>query len=403
MPTLNDTTALIAEADKCVLCGMCLPHCPTYVLAQNENESPRGRLMLGKALLEGKLERTAHLLEHVEHCLLCRSCERGCPSGVQFGSFMDGLRQQLAEQFTDRQAGSNRLIAALEEPGKRQQLNQQLWLAQRTGLAAMGKWFAGSTNQRLLQSLPTVTRFKPLDRHYPATNAQARVMLFTGCSSELLGNELVRTATRVLNQLGIDVEIPANQQCCGGLSRHHGQQQQADRLAEQNLTAFDDPDNIPVLSLASGCGASLLDYSDAFRSRVMDITHYLADYLRDKDIAFRTLDETVVLHTPCSLQNIMRQAQAVPELLGRIPGLKIVPLSKQKSCCGAAGTYMYEQPAMADALRAPIIDQLASQRPSRLVTTNIGCAMHIASGLREAGLDIDVMHPVELLAEALFT
>jgi len=401
LPLVTDKTLLIAEADKCVLCGMCLPHCPTYSLAKNENESPRGRLVLGKAFLSGLVEETNDLIEHIEHCLVCRSCESSCPSGVQFGAFMDGLRSHLPQKV-DQHDFAN----ILTDQQQRRSLNKKLWLGQKSGLISLGKTILGDNNKRVLKSLPKITRFQALDNHYPAKGTEkTSVMLFTGCNSELLGNGLVLTAIELLTRLGVSVDIPSEQQCCGGLPRHHGDAIQANTLEEKNLSAFTHTQNIPILTLASGCGASLLDYNgntaESFTSRITDINFFLFHHLQSVKDALKPLNKEVVLHTPCSMKNVLRQDKTITELLALIPGLKVTHLASQRGCCGAAGSYMYEQPDYADALRDPIIDELAIQQADILVTTNIGCAMHIQSGMKQAGLKMNVLHPVELLAKQI--
>jgi len=409
LPVTTLKASLIAEANKCVLCGMCLPHCPTYSLAQNENESPRGRLVLGKALLLGDVEETTGLVEHIDHCLVCRSCEKCCPSGVKFGAFMDGLRNHLSKAETPKHDFAKILVSQ----EKRRALNKKLWLGQRSGALSIGKLFLGDTDARLINSLPKIERFQALDDSYPAKNAEtATVMLFTGCNSELLGNSLVFTTIELLTRLGVSVVIPKQQACCGGLSRHHGDADTANQLEAQNIAAFEHDSDVPIVTLATGCGASLLDYSaldnddasnHAFTSRITDINQFLLNHLKTNKVDFKPMAKKVILHTPCSMKNVMRQDSAVHSLLNMIPELEVINLSSQKGCCGAAGTYMYEHSNNADALREPILDDIETQHPDILVTTNIGCAMHIQAGLKESGNDVKILHPIELLNRSIHT
>ena len=397
MSNLYSPASLISEADKCVLCGMCLPYCPTYSLAQTENESPRGRLMLGKALLGNQLETSSNVREYIDHCLLCRNCERVCPSGVKFGDFMDGLRANLSQ--TDAVPGpTDEIIEIVSDPDKRKQFNQRLWLAQRSGLSGVGKLFLNASTNRMLENLPRMHRYHPPQQDYPAHGEETTsVMLFTGCSEELFGNTLTKTAIDLLNALGVTVQVPTGQTCCGGIARHHGDAELADRLSEQNATTFANDPAMPVLSLASGCGASLLDADN----RVMDISTFVLEHIEQHGADFNRLDKRIALHTPCSLKNVMRQDTAITKLLGHIPGLTCLPLTSQRGCCGAAGTYMYEQPDKADTLREPLLQEIASLGVDTLVTSNIGCTMHIQSGLKKNGIQLEILHPVELLARQL--
>jgi len=404
LPVTTLKASLIAEANKCVLCGMCLPHCPTYSLAKNENESPRGRLVLGKALLLGDVEETAGLLEHIDHCLVCRSCEKACPSEVKFGAFMDGLRSHLSKPEKPAHDFADILI----HQDKRRALNKKLWLGQRSGVLSIGKKLIGKSGARLINSLPKVERFQALNENYPAIGAEkAKVMFFTGCNSELLGNTLVITAIDLLTQLGVSVKVPKQQGCCGGLSRHHGDAATANELETNNIIAFKHDANIPIVTLASGCGASLLDYGvlgdndNTFTPRVTDINHFILTHLQNHPASFKPLPKKVLLHTPCSMKNVMRQDSAILELLKMIPTLDVTNISSQRGCCGAAGTYMYEQADNAEALREPILAEVKNQQPDMLVTTNIGCAMHIQAGLKKAGNNVALVHPIELIAKSV--
>jgi len=380
---------------------MCLPHCPTYSLAQNENESPRGRLVLGKAYLTGLVEETNDLVEHIDHCLLCRNCESNCPSGVQFAAFMDGLRSHLPQHKSHHDFSD-----ILTSQQQRRSLNKKLWIGQKSGALSASKLFIGNKNKRILNSLPTVQRFQALNDHYPAQGTeQSKVMLFTGCNSELFGNTLVLTAIELLTRLGVAVDVPSEQQCCGGLSRHQGDADKADQLENQNLTAFADETAMPIITLTSGCGASLLDYNNdkknTFTNRVIDINQFLLNHFQSRQASFNPLHKKVVVQTPCSMKNVMRTDKAIPTLLGMIPELEVNPLAGQRGCCGAAGTYMYEHAESADALRAPVINDLIKQQANILVTSNIGCAMHIQAGMKQAGHQLDVLHPIELLSKQL--
>ncbi len=352
--------------------------------------------MLGKALLSGDIEETPGLIKHIDHCLVCRSCEKSCPSEVQFGEFMDGLRHHLSQAKSPQHDFANILV----NQEKRRALNKKLWLGQRSGALSIGKVFLGNTDTRLINSLPKVERFQELDDNYPANGTEhATVMLFTGCNSELLGNSLVVNAIQLLNQLGVSVIIPKQQACCGGLSRHHGDVETANALETKNIHAFGQNSTIPIVTLASGCGASLLDYK-ALTSRVTDINHFIVAFLKSHHASFKPLHKKVMLHTPCSMKNVMRQDSAVKTLLEMIPDLEINPITSQQGCCGAAGTYMYEHPDNADALREPIINEIQNTAPDTIVTTNIGCAMHIQAGLKKSGIKTNLIHPIELLIEA---
>jgi glycolate oxidase iron-sulfur subunit len=109
----------------------------------------------------------------------------------------------------------------------------------------------------------------------------------------------------------------------------------------------------------------------------------------------------VAIHLPCSQRNRLRDEGAARELLRRLPYLELVDLPDNAFCCGAAGTYLLEQPTLSRTLLQPKIDHLAQLGARVLVTTNTGCALHLAAGIQEAGLAVEVLHPVQLIARYL--
>ncbi|MEK7697632.1 MAG: (Fe-S)-binding protein, partial [Pseudomonadota bacterium] len=256
--------------------------------------------------------------------------------------------------------------------------------------------------------LPPLSAPRQLHPFYPAQGIQkGEVSLFIGCIAQIADLKTHEAAIRLLNMLGYDVHIPVQQACCGALHLHAGDTETAKRFMRHNLEAFGD-ETETVLTTASGCGAVLREYrmylSDSvaasFGGRVMDISEFLAraDWSR---LTLQPLPVRIAVHDPCTLANVLRQEKAPHALLRMIPQTEIVPLPENSLCCGGAGTYPLTQPEMAAQLRAAKLGHIKSTMPAILATSNIGCALHLAAGLREAGLDIEVVHPVVLLERQL--
>jgi glycolate oxidase iron-sulfur subunit len=256
--------------------------------------------------------------------------------------------------------------------------------------------------------LPPLVAPKQLHSFYPAQGAQkGGVSLFIGCIAQIADLKTHEAAIRLLNVLGYDVHILVRQTCCGALHLHAGDTETAKRFMRRNLEAFG-AGTETVLTTASGCGALLREYSmhletssaTAFGGRVMDISEFLArvDWSR---LTLQPLPERIAVHDPCTLANVLRQEKAPYALLSMIPQAEIVPLPENSLCCGGAGTYSLTQPEMAARLRATKLRHIKSMMPAVLATSNIGCALHLAAGLRETGLDIEVVHPVVLLERQL--
>ena len=398
----------LSATDRCVKCGLCLPHCPTFRLSGIEADSPRGRISLMQAMDSPDVSWSPGLFRYLDRCLECRACEAMCPSKVPFGQLMDSARRRL-EPHRQRSLPGRWLRAAalamLTSPARLKLLGLGLGLYRRLGL------------QRLVTRLPGLPHgLRRLNRLLPAGHSAAAVPtqsaaetrgtvdLFRGCIASLVDPHTLAAAQRLLQQLGYRVNVPARQGCCGALHQHNGAPRTAARLAESNRTAFGDS-NHPILVTASGCAAQLRDYGTLYgetgvSQRVSDILHFLLAHERTA-LQFAPLPQTVAVHVPCSHRNVLGQGQDIIDILDWIPQLRPVPLNPQGGCCGAAGSYLLSQPEVADQLRDDMLEPLARSNTRLLVTSNIGCFMHLQAGLKEKGLDIEVVHPVVLLARQL--
>ena len=412
-PLLNSASYIKREAAKCVACGLCLPHCPTYGLLHDESESPRGRLSLMLALAKGELPLSDKLELHLARCLDCRACEKVCPSYVSYGLTLDSARALIEAAREPSASPAARSVSILqwlvEKPGRVRILGKILRLYRLSGLqwllrtSRLLKLFGFAELEANLTSLPTP---KAAAEIYPTqSKSKGKVTIFTGCLTQITDQQTLISAIRLLNRLGYEVHVPPDQGCCGALHLHSGLPEKTAELMDQNIKALTG-DTGPILCAASGCTATLSEYAkyresdksaERFSSRVTDLNQFLAGLAWSSDIAFRPLNKRIAVHDPCTLTNVLRQEDKPYALLARIPGAEIIPLPDNSLCCGAAGTYHLTQTRIARQLRAPKIDHLRRLAPDILVTSNSGCAMYLAAGIREAGLAIEVMHPVVLL------
>ncbi len=373
---MSDTTAgLLAAADQCVKCALCLPHCPTYQHYSDENESPRGRIALAEALLQGQIAMDERIRQHLDHCLTCQRCETACPSRVPYTRLLRGIRQRWP-------ARAHWARTLLQRPA---------WLTRATMLAhRLPSWQHWPLPIRLARALGPQKPLPACGTYPPADATQTRRLgLLLGCATRATQANALRASIRLLNALGYTLIIPPHQSCCGALAAHQGAQQQADACVQHNRTAFADS-GATIISIASGCAAGS-------PLALMDIVVFLAQHQAAlRQLPWRPLDYRVVLHQPCT----SRACQAVPELLAHIRGLQVQSLTD--GCCGAAGDHLIRQRHQAVALRQPVLAQIPDMA-THLVTTNVGCALHLAEGLQQSGRAICVRHPVELLAESLMT
>ncbi|CAK0743392.1 glycolate oxidase iron-sulfur subunit [Gammaproteobacteria bacterium] len=384
---------LLKEADQCVLCGMCLSSCPTYLKTRDEGESPRGRISLLVALARQELPPSPRLRAHVEHCLTCRACERMCPAETPYGRIIDTgralLLQKAPPSLVSRLFRHVLLKKLLPSAQWLRGLGWALYLAQRTGLTYLAPLVGLGRLARLLPRVLPPRLFQP---YYPAHGIlRGRVALFTGCVASIADRNTLESALRVLTGLGYDVDIPPSQVCCGALHLHTGDPKGAQTLARQNQLAFSGSWDA-ILSTASGCGATLIE-----QLPIEDISAFLTRITWPTEVSFLPLQKRVAVHDPCSLSNVLRCAEAPYFLLQRIPGLTILRLSGH--CCGAGGAHLLRSSHLSQSLLTDKIKTLQGLSPDILATSNIGCALHLRSGIR--GPKPEILHPITLLARQM--
>lgn len=372
MPAPASADPLVALADRCVQCGLCLPACPTHRLERIEAESPRGRIALVRAWTDGTLAPTVNGDAHLDNCLGCRRCEAVCPARVEYGALLVEARSRQRA----RRAPSWRQ-RAIEALAARPRILEHLLVVYR----------------RLHRALPGVLR--PLPRPPRAarvgpTPGVDGVAVFIGCVARAYEPPVRDALARLCAAAGTPLAAPPAQTCCGALHAHAGDVAAADRLAARNRAAF--AGAARVLTLASGCHGAVAAALGS--DRTVDALVHLAAHA-DR-LAFAPRPERVALHAPCTLHAVPGALAATRRLLARVPDLEVVELDAGHGCCGAAGTHMLTDPTRAAAFRAPLVAALRASGATRLLSANIGCRLHLARAV-----DLPVQHPLELLAEAL--
>jgi glycolate oxidase iron-sulfur subunit len=405
--------------DPCVHCGFCLPACPTYLVTGDESHSPRGRIVLMRALERGDISAAdSSLVDHLDACLGCRGCEPACPSGVGYGRGLEAARAQLYAArglpplarlvlgvfryrqlwrplFTAARALRATRLPALLAGRNRLRFGMGM-LAASAEMRQRPDWVGQSDpdSPEQVNARPPVLRSGP---------APPTVALFRGCVMDTLFSHVHQATRRTLEANGYKVlEIP-DQACCGALHEHAGDREAAVALARENVSLLAGKADYLVVNSA-GCGALLKDYGHLLgteearhlAARVRDISELLAERGPRPGAP---LDLDVAYDAPCHLQHAQRVHDAPLTILKAIPGLRLQLLPGSDRCCGSAGIYSVLRPDMA---RAVLDHKIAGVKsvtpaPSLVVTGNPGCLMQIGAGLRAADLPIGVAHPVELL------
>jgi glycolate oxidase iron-sulfur subunit len=403
--------------DKCVHCGFCLPVCPTYVLWQEEMDSPRGRIYLMKMVSEGDATINETWVSHFDACLGCMACMTACPSGVDYGKLIEATRAQIERRYP-RSAAEKRfrrfLFSTFTRPDRLRSLLLPLRLYQQAGLQTlvrgMGIPKLLPARLRAMESLlPQVPSQETLPELIPAQGKRRyRVGMLLGCVQRVFFPQVNAATARVLVAEGCEVVAPTAQPCCGALLVHAGEEEQAMQVARQTIEVFEKAQVDAVIINAAGCGSNVKEYghllrddpqyagrAKAFAAKCRDVSEFLA---RLEPRATRhALRLRVAYHDACHLQHAQGVRAQPRALLRRIPQLELLEIPEAAICCGSAGIYNLVQPEAATQLGDRKAGHLAALNADMVVSANPGCLLQLESALARIRRKLPVRHIVELL------
>jgi len=423
----QDVLASLLEAntDKlltCVHCGLCLPACPTYQQLGNENDSPRGRIYLMRGVVEGRLGVADSFTRHIDLCLGCRACETVCPSGVPYGHLLEAARFEVAKTSSNQSTPRRLIRFVLNQVFTRPKMLRfalmfARWLRD-SGLARVlfkSRFIRGRSHFALALLIASRSPFSEAARRRPrqqsVRDAGTSVATLNGCVMHGLFRATNRATERVLARNGCRLIQAEGQGCCGALHAHAGELEVARQLARRNIEAFLASRVDWIIVNAAGCGAAMKEYGSLladdplFADRAAEISSKVkdvAEFLLERGLAHppQSINKRVAYDAPCHLIHAQRIAEAPIEVLRSIPGLTVVPLRGSANCCGGAGIYNLQHPELSDEI---LRDKLASIHESgaeMIATANPGCIMQIGAGVLINDLNVDVIHPIELLDAA---
>lgn len=373
-----------ALTKDCVHCGFCLPSCPTYVLDQEEMDSPRGRIQLMEAKLDGTLPLSPTMVMHFDRCLGCLACVSSCPSGVQYDRLIEETRH-VVEQEHRRPLGERlqRTVLFATLP-----YHRRMRLALRFAPIARRLPAPGWARPLLEVAPPWRSRSQATAITPPeGVTVVGRVGLLTGCVQRAMFGDVNAATARVLAASGYEVVVPT-QGCCGALSAHAGRKREAERFTDSLRSAFAEVDTIVVNS--SGCGSHLKDHD----APAIDLSEALQ---AGRLPTLHPLELTVAYQDSCHLRHGQRLPAAWAPLLRAIPGLRLAETAEQDLCCGSAGIYNVTQPGAARSLGDRKAGHVLATTPDAFTSANPGCLVQIALALSRSGSPLPALHPVEIL------
>jgi glycolate oxidase iron-sulfur subunit len=403
--------AVRSGIDACVHCGFCLQACPTYLNLEDENDSPRGRILLMRHVLEGSLAPDdPSVITHIDRCLGCRACETVCPSGVPYGHMLEGMR---ATMLIGRRmpAVARVILAAFKRPWMLSIAMSFSRLARATGMPALlGRFLPGRLGFANAMLASTTTPIERRPWRPSGDGSRGTTAVLTGCVMEGLFTETNRATERVLEENGYRIVAAPTQRCCGALHAHAGDVQGASELARANIVAFEKSGADTIAVNAAGCGSMMKEYGQllhddeewaergqAMSAKVRDVSELLAA-AGPKPAGVLRL--TVTYDAPCHLLHAQRVSSPPLQVLRAIQGLTLIPLEASDQCCGSAGIYNLIEPSTSDAVLEPKLAHIRATGAPLVATGNPGCLMQIGAGLRRERMNVAAIHPVDLLDAA---
>ena len=398
----------------CIHCGLCLSSCPTYRVLGSEMDSPRGRIYLMRAFDEGRAKITDSFVEHMFRCLDCRACETACPSGVHFGHMMEEMRGTIVEQQPAHWITRLVLRHIFPHPWRFQLVSRMLQLYRTIGVQSLVRSTGlleriaprMAAAEALMPDLE-IERGVPLNSHYRAEGQkQGTVAFFAGCVMNSMMGGINRASVKLLTAAGYDVIVPPDQICCGALANHAGLRETAKNMAGKNIAAFPVEKLDAIIINAAGCGAMLKEYpvlidgAGEFSAKVKDITEFLVS-TRISERLKKPVERRVGYDDPCHLIHGQGIKVEPRKLLKAIPGIMLIEVEGADQCCGSAGIYNITQNELSMEILDRKMEKIQKANIEVLATGNPGCMFQFRYGAKKFGMNLEVVHPVELLARSL--
>ncbi len=400
---------------QCMHCGLCLSVCPTYALTGLERSSPRGRIRLMKSVQDGIIPVSGTFEYEMNFCLDCQACQTACPAGVKYGELVESARVLIESRrkgfslkkfiLTNFVAGKKglRVAAAVlrfyQKSGAEKILLPVLKVLM-PGLYKRAGMLPCMSDKFAIDVLPEM-----LD---PKGEARGTVAILTGCVMDAMYSDVNIDTVEVLLENRWRIATPTGQVCCGSVSAHSGDIELAKSLAVRNIRDFEKTGADYYVVNSAGCSAFMKEYGELlkedpqncaraveFSARVKDFSEFLYETGYRKPTT--KLGGVVTYHEPCHLVHAQKVSGQPRAIVNEISGENYRELNEATWCCGSAGIYNVVHYEEASKLLERKVENIRACGAGTLVTGNPGCMAQITAGVKNARMDVEVVHPATAL------
>ena len=381
------------DPENCAMCGMCLNHCPTYKISNNESESPRGRISIIHGLNESMLEPSNAALKHINSCTLCMACESICPAKVDFYNLMTTARNKYFkdQKFLFRFKTNLISVFLTNRPLK--------WIASSL-IIFLNKKFLKNLNNKIFTFLDYIQNYENTYKITTSLSTKQSIGIFTGCATDLFQKDVANHCASILKKNNIDAKLLTNIKCCGSLDYNSGKMDKGEKYIKSALKEFNNEQYKTVIGYASGCSAFINKNKED--TNYEDATSYILNILeKNKKNNFRISKKNICVHKPCTTKSADIDFEKLITILKMIPGINIFTF-EDSYCCGAGAQNLIHNLENSKNIIDPKIEFLDNNNIDCVLTYNVGCSLNFIKSINQRyGKEIHVIHPITFLNEML--
>lgn len=406
---LIEAKLTIELAHQCVKCSACRQVCPTYSVVKEERSSPRGRLALAEAVVDGVLPLTEEIAAQWNQCAMCRRCEWICPNEVEYKEIMFRARN-MAKEKSKRDYFKTVVfkgLAMMGNPMTKIGMKFAPTLLEAYG-KALGKYVPEYNSVYIDVGIPKYAKLMPKPsakpfglrgkEEKPKGKPKGRLLFFTGCMIDAFHGKTGESVLKLMNKAGYEVVVPQNIRCCGAPHLYSGEIDAFNALMLHNKHEIDKYKFDYIVVACPTCGGAL---KEEYKYPVKDF----AEILREEGmLVFRGNGEKVSFHFPCHSYTAMKTNPNIfREVIKNVDNVEYIEGEEAMMCCGFAGYFSVANYEVASELQKRKIDDLRKTKASYVLSDCPGCVLNIADGMYKHGhhKDVKVMHLAEYLAERL--